>query len=196
VDGRPKYVTCLGETDTVGGWRANKAHGGVVLDVDSGAVVLRGLAMPHSPRWHHNQLWLLNSGAGELWAADPATGKHVVICALPGYRRGLCLLGPYALVGLCKIRERHIFGGLPVQQRCERLLCAIAVIDLRNGQTVGMLEFTRGCEELFDIQFLPGVHRPMILNRERDAGREAFPAPDFAYWLRPSNVIEDATGAP
>ena len=51
VDGKPRYVTCLGETDTVGGWRANKAAGGVVLDVRSNDVLVRGLSMPHSPRW-------------------------------------------------------------------------------------------------------------------------------------------------
>jgi prepilin-type processing-associated H-X9-DG protein len=50
VDGQPRYVTALGETDTVGGWRPDKATG-VVLDVETGAVVVRGLAMPHSPRY-------------------------------------------------------------------------------------------------------------------------------------------------
>ena len=39
VNGRPRYVTALGETDTPGGWRANKSSGGVVIDVDSGAVL-------------------------------------------------------------------------------------------------------------------------------------------------------------
>ncbi len=34
VDGRPKYVTALGDTDTPGGWRANKANGGVLMDVE------------------------------------------------------------------------------------------------------------------------------------------------------------------
>src|SRR3954467_14306451 len=33
VDGRPRYVTALGETDTAGGWRANKPQGGCLLDV-------------------------------------------------------------------------------------------------------------------------------------------------------------------
>src|SRR5437868_3178250 len=33
VDGRPKYATALGETDTAGGWRANKPQGGCLLDV-------------------------------------------------------------------------------------------------------------------------------------------------------------------
>ena len=38
VDGRPKYVTALGETDTAGGWRANKPQGGCLLDVTSGEI--------------------------------------------------------------------------------------------------------------------------------------------------------------
>src|SRR5262249_38706315 len=36
VDGRPRYATALGETDTAGGWRANKPHGGCLIDVPSG----------------------------------------------------------------------------------------------------------------------------------------------------------------
>ena len=50
VDNRPKYVTALGETDTPRGWRPNKAGGGCLIDVASGATVARGFAMPHSPR--------------------------------------------------------------------------------------------------------------------------------------------------
>ena len=39
------------------------------------------------------------------------------------------------------------------------------------------------------MQFLPAVHRPMILNQEKEAARQAFTAPDFSYWLRPSNEL-------
>ena len=42
VDGRPRYVTALGETDAPAGWRANKARGGILMDVDSGEVITRG----------------------------------------------------------------------------------------------------------------------------------------------------------
>ena len=192
-DGRPKYVTALGETDVVGGWRANKATGGVVIDVETSEVVIRGLAMPHSPRLYRKQLWVLNSGAGELWAIDPLQGRHAVVCTLPGYLRGLAFVGPFALVGMCQIRERHIFGDLPVQQRFPQLLCGIAVVDLRSGQQVGMFEFTSGCQELYDLQFLPGVLRPTILAPGNEAARQAFVAPDFSYWLRPSSMISDET---
>src|SRR5262245_58859967 len=35
VDGRPRYVTALGETDTANGWRADKPRGGCLVDVRS-----------------------------------------------------------------------------------------------------------------------------------------------------------------
>ena len=197
VDGRPGYVTALGETNEPGAWRANKAAGGLLLHVDSNQVVLRGLSMPHSPRWHDGRLWVLNSGAGELWVVDPKRGTHDVVCALPGYLRGLCFVGgSYAVVGLCQIREKHIFGGLPVQQRHAKLLCGVAVIDLRTGRPEAMFEFTSGCQELYDVQFLPGVRRPMILNLEREAARQAFTAPEFSYWLRPGSEMPTPSPGP
>jgi uncharacterized protein (TIGR03032 family) len=190
-DGRPRYVTALGTTDTPGGWRERKADGGVLIDVQTSQIILRGLSMPHSPRWYDNRLWLLNSGAGELLRVDPDSGRYDVVCRLAGYLRGLTFVGPYALVGLCKIREKHIFGGLPVQQQNETLPCGIAIIDLRTGAQAGFFEFTSGCEELFEVQFLPGARRPMILNLDKPQVRQAVTNPDSSYWLRPSNEIHD-----
>ena len=83
--GRPRFVTALGTTDVAGGWRERKADGGVVIDVTSDEVVLRGLTMPHSPRLHEGSLWVLNSGAGELWRVDLNSFRSEVVCSLPGY---------------------------------------------------------------------------------------------------------------
>ena len=55
----------------------------------------------------------------------------------------------------------------------------------------GMLEFTAGCEELYDVQFLPGKLRPMILNEDTEATREAFTNPESSYWLRPNKEITE-----
>lgn len=192
VDGQPRYVTCLGATDAVGGWRAGKADGGVMVDVADGSVRLRGLSMPHSPRWHEGRLWLLDSGRGEMLRADPGAGRREVVCGLPGYLRGLGFVGPYALVGLCQIRERHIFGGLPVQQMHPRLVCGVAVVDTRRGATVGLLEFTSGCTEVFEVAWVAGVRRPMLLNPAHPSQAEAFTAPGFSYWLRPANRLPDS----
>jgi uncharacterized protein (TIGR03032 family) len=62
VNGRPGYVTALGATDVRDGWRADKAHGGCIIDVASGEFVTQGMSMPHSPRWHDGKLWVLESG--------------------------------------------------------------------------------------------------------------------------------------
>src|SRR4249919_1468325 len=45
VEGQPKYVTALGETDTANGWRADKSRGGCLMEVSSGEVISRGLSM-------------------------------------------------------------------------------------------------------------------------------------------------------
>jgi uncharacterized protein (TIGR03032 family) len=190
-ENRPKYVTALGTTDTAGAWRENKADGGLVIDVTTDEIISRGLSMPHSPRWYDGRLWVLNSGAGELAVVDVATGRLDAVCGLPGYLRGLCFVGPYAVVGLSRIREKHIFGGLPVQSRWERLRCGLAAVDLRTGREAGFFEFTEGCEEIYDVQFLPGLKRPMILNLEKPAARQAISNPESAFWVRPGNEIRD-----
>jgi uncharacterized protein (TIGR03032 family) len=183
-DGRARYATALGATDTATGWRENKATGGVLIDVAADEILLDGLSMPHSPRWHDGRLWVLNSGAGELLTVDPESGRATTVCSLPGYLRGLCFVGPYALVGICKIREKHIFGGLPIQERVAQLRCGVAVVDLRVGSSIGLFEYTAGCEELYDVQFLPGIRRPMILSLEKSAVRDAITNPDSSFWLR------------
>src|SRR5579864_4310491 len=183
VDQTPGYVTALGATDAPGGWRPGKADGGVLIDVASGQQVLGGLSMPHSPRWHDGQLWVLNSGAGELCRVDIKRGALIPVCAMPGFLRGLCFVGPYALVGLSQIRQTNLFGGLAVTRRFDRLLCGIAVVDLRDGRHVATFEFTSGIHELYEVQFHAGISRPALLTADVDQAARAVTSPTIAYWL-------------
>lgn len=153
---RPLYVTAMAETNELSGWRAGKATSGCLIDVASGQSVCRGLCMPHSPRVYGERVWLLNSGHGTLEAVDPATGGRNVVAAMPGYTRGLAFHTHYAFVGLSRIRETSVFGGVPIADHRDELKCAVAVVDLRSGQTVAFLEFETGVEEIFDVQVLPG----------------------------------------
>lgn len=184
VEGKPRYVTALGVSDRQRGWHTQRATGGILMDVETGEIALQGLSMPHSPRWHQGSLWLLNSGRGELWQINPQTWQHQVICTLPGFGRGLCLVDNYALVGLSQIREAHLFGGLPLQAQFDRLCCGVAVIDLQQGEPVGWLEFTGGCQELYDVAFLPGICHPALLSTDKEQARQAMTTPEFAYWLQ------------
>jgi uncharacterized protein (TIGR03032 family) len=162
VDGKPKYVSALGETDTPQGWRANKVHGGCLIDVASGQTVARGFAMPHSPRVYRGGVWMLHSGAGQLVLIDPASGTSQTVTELPGYTRGLAFADHFAFVGLSKIRETSTFGGMPIAERRPELKCGVGVVDLQTGRLVAHLEFLSGVEEIFDVQVLPGVRCPAL----------------------------------
>ena len=162
LDGRPRFVTALAETDTPEGWRPNKATSGILIDVQSAAIVARGFAMPHSPRLYQDRLWLLDSGLGRLVQVDAASGKVDSIAELPGYTRGLAFHGPFAFIGLSKIRETSTFGGLPIADRRQSLKCGVAVLDLRSGRLAATIEFLSGVEEIFDVTVLPGIRHPLL----------------------------------
>jgi uncharacterized protein (TIGR03032 family) len=157
VDGQPKYVTAMAQTDTAGGWRPNKVETGCVIDVPTSKVIAEGFAMPHSPRMHAGNVWLLDSGRGQLVQIDPAGGIRQNVAQVPGYSRGLAIYGGLAFVGLSKIRETSTFGGMPIAEKRDELLCGVGVIELASGRTVATFEFTAGVEEIFDVSVLPGI---------------------------------------
>ena len=174
---QPSYVTALGATDTPNGWRQDKAKGGCLIDVPSGEVVARGLSMPHSPRLHEGRLYLLESGTGRLLQVDPVTGHGETVAELAGFTRGLAIHGPYAFIGLSKIRETNTFGGLPIAERLDELKCGVAVVDLRHGQVVGLLEFQTAVEEIFAVEVLPGVRFPEVLGFQQETIQHTFIVP-------------------
>ena len=94
VNGTPGFVTALGETDTAGGWRRNKRDGGLLMDVRQNKILFQGLSMPHSPRWHRNVLWMLESGHGTLVRLDLKRGAKTQVARMPGFTRGMGLCGP------------------------------------------------------------------------------------------------------
>jgi uncharacterized protein (TIGR03032 family) len=176
-DGKARWVTALGETTAPQGWRPTKADGGVLIDVESGMVISRGLSMPHSPRSHLGQVWVLESGTGQLQTVDPSTGSRTTAAELPGFARGLAFCGPYAFVGLSKIRESSAFGDLPITAKGIDLECGIWVIDLRSGQVVQLMRFEAGIEEIFAVEVLAGLRYPDILGFQQETIQGAFVVP-------------------
>lgn len=160
-DNKIAFVSALGTTDTPQGWRENKTSGGVIMEIPSGKIIVDGLSMPHSPRWHNDQLWILESGKGSI-ARIGADNKPETVAQLPGFTRGLAFAGPLAFVGLSKVRETNIFGGIQLNDRVEEKRCGIAVVDTRSGKTVGMMRFDSGVEEIFDVQLIRGKWPEMM----------------------------------
>lgn len=157
LDGKPKYVTAMGQTDTAGGWRPNKVETGCLIDVDTNEVIAHGFAMPHSPRVHMGQIWLLDSGRGALVRVDPKTREVFNVARFPGYTRGLAMMGSFAFVGLSKIRETSTFGGVPIAEDRDRLKCGVGIVNVQNGELAGQFEFTSGVDEIFDVSLVAGA---------------------------------------
>ena len=180
VDGRPRYVTALGETNTAGGWRANKARGGIVMDVDAGEIVLHGLSMPHSPRWYRGRLWVLESGEGSLSVVDVTRRTWQTVAQLPGFTRGLDFVGSLAFIGLSQVRESAVFSGIPLVERVGERACGVWVVHIETGQTVAFLRFEAGVQEIFAVQALPGVRFPEILEWDDPRLAHSYVLPDEA----------------
>jgi uncharacterized protein (TIGR03032 family) len=180
VDGRVRYVTCLGKTNSAGGWRENKASGGLLLDVDSGETLLTGLSMPHSPRLYAGRAWVLESGIGSISTADFETGRTEVVATVPGFTRGLDFHGHLAFVGLSQVRESAIFSGIPIVEQAQERICGVWVIDLRTGATVAFLRFEGTVHEIFAVQVLPGIRFPEVINEPGPFLDSSFILPDEA----------------
>jgi uncharacterized protein (TIGR03032 family) len=185
VNGQVRYVTALGETDAAGGWRTNKKNGGILMEVPSGTVLLRGLSMPHSPRWHQGKLWLLESGTGTIGAVDLGAGRYEPIALVPGFTRGLDFCGSLAFLGLSQVRESAVFSGIPLTERLTERTCGVWVVDLTTGRTVAFLRFEDAVQEIFAVQVLPQVRFPDLINDDPKVLSDSFVLPDDALLQLP-----------
>jgi uncharacterized protein (TIGR03032 family) len=171
-DGKVRYVTAVARADVADGWRTRRADGGCVLDVTTGSVVAEGLSMPHSPRWYREQLWVLNSGKGELGRVDLATGRFEAIAFCPGYLRGLAFTGDHAIVSLSQPRHDKTFGGLALDAELARrnadAQCGLQIIELATGNVAHWLKVEGPVSEIYDVIAIPGALRPMALGFKTD----------------------------
>ncbi len=155
-DGRLAVATAFCDSDSPKAWRqGDRFESGVAIDVRKNRVAVRGLCMPHSPRWHDGQWWFCNSGRGTVGTLDLARGSHTPVVTLPGFTRGLTFAAGRAVVGLSRIRKRHILDAPPVRERFSRVQSGLSLVDPTTGRETGALEFSRGGREIYDVAFLP-----------------------------------------
>lgn len=142
-----EWATVCGTEDASEGWRRDREGGGALLR--DGLVALGGLSMPHSPvSAGDGGCYLLESGRGRLLHHDGQIPARVVVDGLPGFARGLTILGRYAVLTLSKPRDGDsVFSGLPLE--VENPVCGVHVYDLDSGALVTWCRF-EGVQEVFD----------------------------------------------
>lgn len=169
--GKVRYVTTIGHTDTVNGWRDQRHDGGCVIDIIQNQIIVTGLSMPHSPRWYQDRLWLLNSGTGEFGYLDLQQKKFEPMVFCPGYLRGCALVENYAVVGISKLRNKT-FSGLLLDKKLQQAnlesFCGLLIIDLLQGEIVHWLKLEGVVSELYDVAILPQIRRPMAIGFKSD----------------------------
>ncbi|SFK95073.1 TIGR03032 family protein [Pseudovibrio ascidiaceicola] len=162
-DGKPAYVTMVSRADVINGWRDRRDEGGCLIDIASNEVITEKLSMPHSPRWHKGELWVINSGTGHLGVIDLASGAFQPRCFLPGFARGLAFHKNHAIVGLSLPRDGS-FKGLPLDEELRKRdadpWCGVQVINLATGDVVEWIRFRGVVKEMLDVCTLPGVRLP------------------------------------
>ncbi len=188
VDGKARYVTALGTTDSQEGWRELQRTGGVLLDVTTNEIVLQGLAMPHSPRVYNDKLYLLLSASGELVSADLNSGKCTTVTKLPGFARGLAKCGDYVFVGISRLRSNHKFGDLPIAKM--QPFCGVVVVHFPTGAIVGTMQYVNSCEEIYDVQVITGLGRPAILREDDPFCTASLSLPEQVFWSNPQTKTE------
>ena len=166
LDGKPKYVTAVSQTDVADGWHGRPLPRGVIIDVETDRVVTDELSMPHSPRAVNGRLYALDSGRGFLVEVDIQTGRLSDIAFCPGFLRGLAIVGNYGLVTVSKPRQGG-FTDLPIEremnQRLATPMCGVLIIDLRNGDIVEYVKIEGDATELFAVELMPNVVCPMSI---------------------------------
>lgn len=123
---------------------------GVVFSGKTRRVFAKGLTRPHSARLHQGQLWVDNSGYGEL---SLVTRDSITpVTRLPGWTRGLSLNGNVAFVGTSRVlpRFRNYAPGLDLDSSA----CGVHAIDITSGRVLGSITWNTG-NQVFSVLDVP-----------------------------------------
>ncbi len=143
---------------------------GVLLSGRTREPVARGLTRPHSARLHRGQVWLDNSGYGEVGFVRD--GRFEPVARPGGWTRGLCIRRGIAFVGTSRVlpRFRSYAPGL-VPARCR---AGVHAVDLATGRIRGSLVWPRG-DQIFAIDWIPRrVSRGFPFPSDADRIRRTF----------------------
>jgi uncharacterized protein (TIGR03032 family) len=180
-NGVPKYVTSFSTGDSHQSWREDVTSGGILMDVETNELIAQNLPMPHSPRLFDGDIFVLFSATGELATIEPQTGKIEIVTKLNGFVRGLCKIGDFAFIGLSRLRKNSsTFAKLEIADKA--LYAGVAIIHLPTGAFVGEIKYQMSVDEIYDVQVLPDILRPGILNTMGVDYKLGLATPESTFW--------------
>ena len=122
---------------------------GVIFSGATREVMGEGLTRPHSARTHNGQVWVANSGYGQVGYID--NGMFKPVYTFDGWTRGLCIVGDILFAGVSRVlpRFRHYAPGI----KSRKQTCAIVAMNMKTGKVVGDIQFPYG-NQLFAIEHI------------------------------------------
>ena len=185
-NGEPTYITALGKGNTKQAWRENITKGGILMHIPSNEIILEGLAMPHTPRVYNDQLYLLLSAKEELIAVDTEKGTYGAIAHIPGFVRGMAKHGDFLFIATSKLRKNSsTFKHLDIADKAD--IASVSLLHLPTATIMAKLTYHTSVDEIYDIQVLPDVIRPNILNPYGNKHKNALLLPSGTFWVNPTN---------
>jgi uncharacterized protein (TIGR03032 family) len=122
---------------------------GVIFSGRTREPICTGLTRPHSARLRRQQIWVANSGYGELGFARG--GKLEVVARLPGWTRGLSLVKDIAFVATSRVIPR--FAKYAPGLDSSRSRCSVHAVCCKTGRVIGSLEWPYG-NQVFAIDWI------------------------------------------
>lgn len=189
-EGLPRYVTALGASDSKEGWRQDLMKGGILMAVPSGDIIIDGLAMPHSPRYFNDELYLLTSGDGKLLKVDETNKTFEVIYEFGQFIRGLDFIGKYAFIGMSQIRQSSkSFSGLEVADHSKN--AGVILFDMEEKVVVGKVLYHSTVEEIYDVKVIPGYQKPAIITQQDERSQQIIYFANQVFWRKPKEKNND-----
>lgn len=176
-----RYASAFNRGNSRQSWREDLMQAGLVWDLQGNRPLVEGLAMPHSPRLIGSDLWLLQSGTGELVRVNQSAGTYEPVLKLGGFVRGLAHYQDYLFIGLSKLRKQSTTFR---QLHFEKDECAIILIHLPSLTVSGIIRYLNSVEEIYDLQILPNFRRPNILNTRTADHTHAVSIPGQSFWAQ------------
>jgi uncharacterized protein (TIGR03032 family) len=154
----------LAQTDLLNEWKHKDNMGkGLVMDVETNEVICEGLCSPHSLRYHDGKLWLLEAGTGFLGYIDvkKGNGDFRRVKFVPGFARGLDMVGKYAVLGTSLDRNTSGFNNLPLSLILDEVKkeskCGIWIVNIETEEIEHILTFKQNVNELYDLAIVRNV---------------------------------------